>query len=126
MLSLGYENYYYFDSKKWYVPKAVELKPSLAVELYDRKSQVSFVRLDANLNFELKKDILSVGFGGSLYRDLDNVLDKDIDHGYNGYIDLLNIIRITATRRDDYKGQDWQVFVGINDIPSFVYWLFVK
>jgi len=126
MISLGYENYYYFEKHAWYIPRALELKPSLAVELYDRKSQTSFVRVDANLNFELKEDILSVGLGGSLYRDLDNVLDKDIDHGYNAYVDFLNIMRITATKRDDYKGQDWQIFVGINDIPSFVYWLFVK
>ena len=126
VLSFGYENYYYFKHQRWYLPKALELKPSLSVELYDKSNQASFVRVDFDLVFELKQDILSAGFGSSLYRDLDNTLDKDIDPGVNAYIDFLNIVRITATKRDDYRGQDWHVYVGINDIPSFVYWLFLE
>ena len=126
MISFGYENYFYFNTKKAYLPKAIELKPSLSVELYDKKNQVSFARVDLDLNFEPKKDVLSVGFGSSLYRDIDNTLSHKIDTGVNAYIDLLNIVRITAARRNDYKGYNWYVYVGINDIPSFIYWLFEK
>jgi predicted acylesterase/phospholipase RssA len=124
MLSLGYENYYYFDHNKFYLPKAIELKPSLSFELYDKSDQDNFARLDLNLNFEIKKDFVSVGFGPSAYRDFTNSIDEDIDFGVNAYIDFLNVIRITATRRDDYDGQDWYVYAGINDIPSFIYWMF--
>jgi len=126
MLSLGYENYYYFDHDKWYLPRALELKPSVSVALQERKKQVSFLRLDANLNFEPKRDIVSVGFGLSAFRDLDNRIDKEIDPGVNFYVDFLNMVRITATRRGDYRGQDWYIYAGINDIPSFVYWLFTE
>ncbi len=126
MISFGYENYFYFDTKKAYLPKAVELKPSLSLELYDKRNQVSFIRVDLNLNFEPKKDILSVGVGPSFYRDIDNSISNKIDTGINAYVDLLNIVRITATRRNNYKGYNWYVYVGINDIPSFIYWLFVK
>jgi len=126
MLSLGYENYYFFDHNKWYLPRALELKPSVSLEITDRKNQVSFLRLDANLNFEPKRDIVSLGFGVSAFRDLDNRIDKEIDFGGNFYVDLLNMVRITATRRGDYRGQDWYIYAGINDIPSFVYWLFTE
>jgi len=124
MISFGYENYYYFDYDKPYIPKAIELKPSLSFEMYDKKDQVNFARVDLNLNFEIKQDLLSVGFGPSIYKDLKMSLDREVDMGVNAYIDILNVVRITATRRDDYKGQDWYVYVGINDIPSFIYWMF--
>ncbi len=126
VLSLGYENYYYFGHHKWYLPKALEFKPSISFELYDKKNQVSFIRLDANLNFEVKPDIVSIGFGPSVFRDLDNRIDSEFDAGGNFYIDFLNMVRITAVKRGDYSGQDWHIYVGINDIPSFVYWLFIK
>jgi len=124
MISLGYENYYYFDYDKPYIPKAIELKPSLSFEMYDKKDQVNFARVDLNLNFEIKQDLLSVGFGPSIYKDLKISLDREVDMGVNAYIDILNVVRITATRRDDYEGQDWYVYIGINDIPSFIYWMF--
>jgi predicted acylesterase/phospholipase RssA len=124
MISLGYENYYYFNHDKPYFPKAMELKPSLSFEMYDKKDQVNFARVDLNLNFEVKKDLLSFGFGPSLYKDLKMSLDREVDLGVNAYVDILNIFRITATRRGDYKGQDWYIYIGINDIPSFIYWMF--
>jgi len=126
MISLGYENYYFFDHNKFYLPKAIELKPSLSFELYDKGNQENFARLDLNLNFELKQDFVSVGFGPSIYKDFRRTLDTEIDTGFNAYVDVLNMIRITATKRDDYRGQDWYIYAGINDIPSFIYWVFGK
>ncbi len=125
IISFGYENYYYFDYNSLIFPTAIELKPSFSFELYDKKDQTHFARVDLNLNFELKKDLLSFGFGASAYRDFDSKIDADIDFGPNVYIDFLNIVRITATKRDDYNGQDWYIYAGINDIPSFVYWMFM-
>lgn len=126
MISIGYENYYYFKHDSFFIPKAIELKPSLSFELYDKKDQVNFARLDLNLNFEIKQDFISVGFGPSLYKDFERTLDTEIDTGFNAYLDVLNMVRITAARRDDYQGQDWYIYVGVNDIPSFIYWMFVE
>ena len=92
--------------------------------MYDKKDQVNFVRLDLNLNFEIKRDLVSIGFGPSIYKDFKRTIDTEVDMGTNVYVDLLNMVRITATRRDDYKGQDWYIYGGINDIPSFIYWMF--
>lgn len=126
MISIGYENYYYFKHDSFFIPKAIELKPSLSFELYDKKDQANFARLDLNLNFEVKQDFISVGFGPSLYKDFERTLDTEIDTGFNAYLDVLNIVRITAARRDDYQGQDWYIYVGVNDIPSFIYWMFME
>ncbi len=125
LISFGYENYYYFNHNSFLLPAAIELKPSFSFELYDKKNQTNFMRVDLNLNFEAKKDLLNFGFGASAYRDFDNKIDRDIDFGPNIYIDFLNMVRITATKRDDYSGQDWYIYVGVNDIPSFVYWMFM-
>ncbi len=126
LLSIGYENYYYFKHDKPYLPKAIELKPSLSFELYDKIDQVHFARVDLNLNFEIKKDFIALGFGPSLYKDFDRTIDSEIDTGFNAYLDVLNMVRVTAAKRDDYQGQDWYIYVGVNDIPSFIYWMFME
>jgi len=124
MVSLGYEYYYYFDHDKFYLPRAVEVKPSLSFEMTNREDQVNFARVDFNLNYDIKRDFIMIGAGSSLYRDFSNELDKDVGIGFNAYVDLLNILRITYTKRDDYVGREHNVYFGINDIPSFIYWVF--
>ncbi len=124
MLSFGYEYYYYFDHDKFYLPRAVEVKPSISFEMNNRDDQVNFARVDFNLHYDIKKDFIMIGAGPSLYRDFTNELDKDVAVGFNAYVDLLNILRITYTKRDDYAGREHNVYLGINDIPSFIYWVF--
>ncbi len=124
IFSLGYEHYYYFENNNFFLPKSVELKPSLSFELEDQQNQVHFARVDLNINYELKKDILTFGFGPSLYRDLDKSVDSTFGTGRNVYLDFLNIVRITYTQRDNYRGKDSYLYIGINDIPSFLYWVF--
>lgn len=121
--SLAYENYYYFEENGFLMPKAVELKPSLAFKLSDRENQKDFFRMDLNLNYELKKDMLTLGFGPSVYRNLSNEVDKRIGFGVNVYGDFLNIFRLTYTQRANYRGDGHYFFVGISDIPSFLYWI---
>ena len=125
IISIGYENYFYFNYDSLFLPKAIELKPSLSFELLDKQNQVHFARVDLNLNFEVKKDLVSFGFGASAYRDLGNKLDRDVDFGPNVYVDFLNMVRITATKRGNYDGQDWYIYAGVNDIPSLIYWMFL-
>ncbi len=124
MFSLGYEYYYYFDHDKFYLPRAIELKPNLSFEFTNRRDQVNFARLDLNLNYEIKRDFIMIGAGGSLYKDFSKELDRGVGKGFNAYVDLLNILRITYTKRDHYAGREHNLYFGINDIPSFIYWVF--
>ncbi len=124
MFSLGYEYYYYFDHDKFYLPRAIEIKPNIAFEMSNRSDQVNFARVDFNLNYDIKRDFIMIGAGGSVYRDFNNALSDKVDGGFNAYVDLLNILRITYTKRDDYKGREHTIYFGINDIPSFIYWVF--
>jgi predicted acylesterase/phospholipase RssA len=123
MFSLGYEQYYYFEHNKFYLPRAIELKPNFLFEMSNRSDQVNFMRLDLNINYDIKQDFLMVGGGASLYRDFNNQLDDGIGRGFNIYADLLNVFRITYTKRDNYRGREHNVYFGINDIPSFIYWM---
>jgi len=106
------------------LPKAIEIKPSLSFELENQQNQAHFGRVDLDVNYELVKDMLTVGFGSSIYKDLDRSVDTKLGIGRNIYLDFLNIVRITYTQRDDYKGKDSYLYIGINDIPSFLYWVF--
>ncbi len=124
IFSLGYEHYYYFDDHSFLLPKAIEIKPSLSFELENQQNQAHFGRVDLDVNYELVKDMLTVGFGSSIYKDLDRSVDTKLGIGRNIYLDFLNIVRITYTQRDDYKGKDSYLYIGINDIPSFLYWVF--
>jgi predicted acylesterase/phospholipase RssA len=123
-LSIGYENYYYFDHENILLPKAIEIKPSLSFELRDQADQTHFFRTDLNLNYELKRDMITVGFGPSVYKDLTRSIDSKVGYGTSIYVDVLNILRVTYAQRVDYAGKDSYIYVGINDIPSFIYWIF--
>ncbi len=124
IFSLGYEHYYYFDNNHFLLPKSIELKPSLSFEIENQQNQAPFARVDLDVNYELAKDMLTLGFGSSIYRDLDRSIDSKFDIGRNIYLDFLNIVRVTYTQRDDYRGKDSYLYIGINDIPSFLYWVF--
>ncbi len=124
MFSFGYEYYYYFDHDKFYLPRAIEVKPNISFEMSNRSDQVNFARVDFNLNYDVKRDFIMIGAGGSLYKDFTNELSSDVDGGFNAYVDLLNILRITYTKRDNYHGREHAIYFGINDIPSFIYWVF--
>jgi len=118
IVALGYEHYYYLDSDDLLVPDALEVKPSASFWFDERQHYNDFLRVDFNVNYELKPDIFSIGFGPSLYHDL-KVKDDSQYLGGNIYMDFLNILRVTYTRR----GQENYYYVGVNDIPSFLYWV---
>ncbi|HIP41545.1 MAG TPA: patatin-like phospholipase family protein [Campylobacterales bacterium] len=123
LISLGYENYYYLDKESLLIPRAFEIKPSLSFILNDVDDQVDFFRCDFNLNYELKKDLITLGFGASAFQDLSNSIDSHVGFGSNIYLDFLDILRISYVKRDNYQGKDDFIYFGINDIPSFIYWM---
>jgi hypothetical protein len=60
------------------------------------------------------------GFGnieGSFY-------DRDTAYGANAYIDLMDLLRLTYVRRHgDLEDNDY-FYIGIENIPSLLYWLY--
>lgn len=118
IVSLGYEHYYYLNNDSFFLPHALELKPSASFWFSERDVHDDFLRLDLNLNYELKPDFYSIGFGPSLYHDFKTEGNKK-KLGVNAYIDFLNVLRFTYTKR----GQEQFYYLGINDIPSFLYWI---
>ena len=124
MLTLGYEYYYFFEHDKFYLPRAVEVKTNVGFEFTNREDQVNFVRMDFDVNYDVKRDFIMIGAGASLYRDFNNQLSSKVDRGFNVYADLLNVFRITYTKRYNYRGRRDNLYFGINDIPSFIYWVF--
>jgi len=124
IFSIGYEHYYYFDDGAFMLPKAIEFKPSLSFMMQNQPDQTHFFRADMNFNYELKKDMLTLGFGPSIYQDLEDSVDKTIGFGSNIYLDFINMIRVTYTKRNGYDGKGSYIYIGINDIPSFLYWVF--
>jgi hypothetical protein len=68
--------------------------------------------------------MITVGFGPSVYKDLTRSIDSKVGYGTSIYVDVLNILRVTYAQRVDYAGKDSYIYVGINDIPSFIYWIF--
>lgn len=119
IVSVGYENYYYFNSDSLLVPKAIEIKPSASFWHNNKEEHSNFLRTDLNLNYELKPDMYSVGFGPSLFYNLENFSDEQKYFGSNIYFDFLNILRATYVKR----GDESFIYIGINDIPSFLYWI---
>lgn len=120
IFSIGYENYYYLKSDGFLMPDAIELKPSTSFQYSDYRDKKDFMRVDLNLNYELSEDSLSMGFGPSFYHNLDIDSQGDSYLGVNVYLDLLNILRVTYAKRGE---DDSYIYVGINDIPSLIYWL---
>jgi predicted acylesterase/phospholipase RssA len=118
IISLGYEHYYYLENDSWLTPNALEVKPSASFYVTEREQNRDFLRVDFNVNYELKPDVYSIGFGPSLYHDL-NTKDSKDKLGANVYIDFLNILRLTHTQR----GEENFYYLGVNDIPSFLYWV---
>ena len=82
-----------------------------------------FVRADLGL-FKEYNDALKLGFGASFFGDMKGSFYKrDSAFGFNTYIDVLDILRVTYVRRDgDIPDNDYLYF-GIENIPSLIYWL---
>ena len=115
-IGLGYNLLYYddmgpiegFEGKASYI---------LADEASD------FIRLDLN-TFSEYDDFIKVGLGVSLFGDMKGSFYKQKSfYGMNTYVDFLDILRFTYVRRAG-EGVDRNYFyLGIENIPSLIYWL---
>jgi predicted acylesterase/phospholipase RssA len=82
-----------------------------------------FLRLDLDA-FYTYEDFLTFGAGASFFGDMEGSFYKrESAYGFNGYVDLFDIFRFTYVRREgDLKNNDY-LYIGIENIPSLIYWL---
>ncbi len=82
-----------------------------------------FLRFDLDA-FYTHDDFLTLGAGASLFGDMKGSFYKrDSAYGFNLYIDLLDILRFTYVRRDGNIPNNDALYIGIENIPSLIYWL---
>ncbi|RUM69653.1 MAG: hypothetical protein DSZ08_06025 [Sulfurovum sp.] len=87
----------------------------------------NFIRFDLN-TFKEYSDFTKIGVGGSFFGDIKGSFYKEKSaFGVNAYIDFLDIFRLTYVYRaggGDSTGVDRNYFyMGIENIPSLIYWL---
>lgn len=114
--SLGYTAFYYHDMD---ILSGFEAKAS-----YVSSNQVpDFARVDLNA-FKEHDDFMKLGAGASFFGDTEGSFYKqDTAYGFNIYVDIMDIFRLTYVRRGgDIEDNDYLYF-GIENIPSLIYWL---
>ncbi len=83
----------------------------------------NFVRVDADA-FKEYDDFMKFGAGVSFFGDMEGSFYKqDSAYGFNTYVDIMDIFRLTYVRRhgDDIKNN--YLYFGIENIPSLIYWM---
>jgi hypothetical protein len=82
-----------------------------------------FLRFDLNA-FYTYNDFLTFGAGASIFGDMEGSFYKhESAYGFNSYIDLLDILRFTYVRREGHIQNRDYFYIGIENIPSLIYWL---
>jgi len=82
-----------------------------------------FLRLDLDA-FYTYNDFLTFGAGASFFGDMEGSFYKrESAYGFNGYVDLLDIFRFTYVRRNGHIKNNDYLYIGIENIPSLIYWL---
>jgi predicted acylesterase/phospholipase RssA len=82
-----------------------------------------FVRFDADAFYEYD-DYVKFGAGASAFGNIEeDFYDRDTAYGANAYIDLMDIFRITYVRRFGDIEDNNYFYLGIENIPSLIYWL---
>ena len=114
--SLSYSAFYYLNLA--YL-SGLEAKASFVLS----DDAPNFLRVDTNA-FYTYNDFLTFGAGLSLFGDTKgDFYKKESAYGFNGYIDLLDIFRFTYVHRDGEAYPNDYLYIGIENIPSLIYWL---
>jgi len=114
-MSFAYSSYWYNDMG---IIDGFEFKPSL--NLNDKGN---FIRMDIN-SFYIYDDFVKVGLGVSGFGNIDGAFyEKDSAYGANVYIDFMDIFRATYIRRHGDNVDNGYLYLGIENIPSLIYWL---
>jgi len=115
-VSFGYTALYY---TKMDVLNGFEAKASYVVA----NKADDFVRLDVDA-FTEYDDFMKLGAGVSLFGDTKGSFYKrDSAYGFNAYVDIMDIFRLTyVARHGDLQNENY-IYLGIENIPSLLYWL---
>ena len=115
-LSFGYNAIYYIKSD---VIDGIEGKASYIFT----NDAPDFIRADLGI-FKEYNDALKFGAGASFFGDMKGSFYKrDTAFGFNTYVDVMDILRLTYVRRDGELPDNDYLYFGIENIPSLIYWL---
>jgi len=115
-LSLGYSIYWYKDMG---FLNGFEFKPSYNFN----EDNGDFIRMDINAFYEYD-DFVKMGVGVSGFGNIEGKFyDRDSAYGANVFIDLMDIFRITYVQRHGSIEDNDYFYLGIENIPSLIYWL---
>jgi len=115
-MSLSYTALYYLHTK---FINGLEGKASYIVS--DDTS--NFLRIDMG-GFKKYNDFMKFGAGASFFGDTKGSFYKqESAYGYNAYIDILDIFRLTYVHRRGELDNNNYLYFGIENIPSLLYWL---
>ncbi|MEA3455150.1 MAG: patatin-like phospholipase family protein [Campylobacterota bacterium] len=115
-LSLGWSTYWYKDMG---LLNGFEFKPSYNFNEHEG----DFIRMDIDAFAEFD-DFVKVGLGVSGFGNIErDFYDKDSAYGANIYVDVMDIFRITYVQRHGDIDDNEYFYLGIENIPSLIYWL---
>jgi predicted acylesterase/phospholipase RssA len=115
-MSLGYNALYYTKSD---MIDGIEGKASYILT----HGAPDFIRGDLGI-FKEYNDAVKFGAGASFFGDMEGSFYKrDTAFGFNTYIDVLDIFRVTYVRREGEILDNDYLYFGIENIPSLLYWL---
>jgi predicted acylesterase/phospholipase RssA len=82
-----------------------------------------FVRADLGA-FKEYNEFIKFGAGASFFGDMKGDFYKESTaYGFNAYVDLADILRLTYVHRGGNSGNDGYFYFGFENIPSLIYWL---
>ena len=115
-IGLAYNAYWYQDSD--YID-AFEIKLS-----YNQNDDIeNFLRLDLNIYHEFE-DFYKIGVGLSGFGNTENQFyQREGAYGFNTYIDILDIFRLTYVHRIQHPQEQDYVYFGLRNLTSLIYWL---
>jgi len=115
-LGLGYNAIYYTKSD---VIDGIEGKVSYIFT----NDAPDFARGDLGI-FKEYNDAVKFGVGASFFGDMEGSFYKeDTAYGFNTYIDIMDILRVTYVRRGGEIQDNDYLYFGIQNVPSLIYWL---
>lgn len=116
-MSFGYTALYYPEDKN--IISGFEGKVSYNA-IHDSPD---FVRGDIGV-FKEYNDYLKLGIGASFFGNVEGPFyERDSAYGFNAYVDILEIFRLTYVRREGDTYTNNHIYFGIENIPSLIYWL---
>ena len=116
-MSFGYTALYHLENKD--ILSGFEGKASYV----SINEDPDFVRGDLNVYKEYD-DFLKLGGGASFFVNMEqSFYQSDSAYGFNTYVDIMDIFRLTYVRRNGDTDAKNHIYFGIENIPSLIYWL---